>query len=64
MLDISGMTMIQMNPGFIKMPNIKKRGRPPTGQGEMVYIQQKLIPIIQALKDGDTQKAIELIKKL
>jgi hypothetical protein len=30
----------------------------------MVYLPQKLIPIIQALKDKDTKKAIELIKKL
>jgi hypothetical protein len=42
----------------------KKRGRPPTGQGEMVYLPQKIIPIVQALKDGDIQKAIELIESL
>ena len=42
----------------------KNRGRPPTGQGEMVYLPQKIIPIVKALKDGNTQKAIELIKSL
>jgi hypothetical protein len=42
----------------------KKAGRPPTGQGETIYVPAKLLPIVEALKQGETEEAINLIKKL
>jgi hypothetical protein len=42
----------------------KKVGRPPTGQGETMYIPTKLLPIVEALKQGNWDEAIRLIKEI
>jgi hypothetical protein len=43
---------------------VKKRGRPSSGQGQTRYVRASLVPIIEALENGDKAKAIELIQSL
>jgi hypothetical protein len=44
--------------------NQKKAGRPPTGQGETMYIPVKLLPIVEAMKQGNWDEVIKLIKEM